>query len=512
MKRTTRGGATGGHRDRKRRKTQRPQRRGKTTPKDTTKRTQEEHSAPRYRPVVTEATIGQQLAAVIRQHDPPSEQELIAVVRGLRALHAGVHQEGGEPPHSGDEGASADPSSTGSTPAELVQQSPAPQYGQTIIVVERDAREALGAGATQNTPKPPFFFNALEELDEAVTCSLREFQLSANGKQDATDARHEGYMALRRFLIERGAAARLLAGNPQEQIAALHDYALWLGEHRKANGEPLSQNSRFNYWRNAQRALEIVAERHGVWCPFDAVKHLRPKAATPQRPRVPLNRVDHLLDVIENYPWRHGLPRLRNVAIAESYLALGLRRGELVSLKYSDVDLSSGKLHLHHTKGRNGGTPRDPDIPDELLPVLRAYWNARLAAGRTEPEFFVSLRRPGGIGVGTIQRIFKQLRAVWGGPLFPHMLRRTNADLMRVNGVPVAVAAKQSGHSDVRMQFLYSEVSPEEQSFYLKGLAVRGISALVRGAPDPPPSAGGGACGLGRASRYPRPGGSSRSS
>jgi integrase len=159
----------------------------------------------------------------------------------------------------------------------------------------------------------------------------------------------------------------------------------------------------------------------------------------------------------------------------------GLRIGELVALRWPNVDLEGGVVrvvefttYLGHELAPSSGKSRDAvrrvDIDEALAGVLRVQQEVqgrdRAAAGAYKESEFV-FTKPGG-GPYHPQYLSKLLgtySSELGLPrLTAHGLRHTCATLMLANGVPPKVAAERLGHSDPALFMnLYSHVTPSMQ-------------------------------------------------
>lgn len=140
-------------------------------------------------------------------------------------------------------------------------------------------------------------------------------------------------------------------------------------------------------------------------------------------------------------PFRRNV-RFRNYLIVRLLLDLGIRRGELLGIKVSDLSLgSSGTVTIH----RRPDDPEDPRVekPDtktlarllalsgrltELVHEYVVYYRAKLPEARRHPYLIVSMIDGAPLSISSINKIFLALRErVPGMPddLSPHLLRHT---------------------------------------------------------------------------------------
>ena len=82
-----------------------------------------------------------------------------------------------------------------------------------------------------------------------------------------------------------------------------------------------------------------------------------------------------LLEVVYNYPYPYKFLRYRNHAIFSVFLFTGIRRKELLNLKYADIDLENLTLYVRQGKGSK----------DRIVPI-----NYKLASTYTPCEKYTS--------------------------------------------------------------------------------------------------------------------------
>ena len=163
-------------------------------------------------------------------------------------------------------------------------------------------------------------------------------------------------------------------------------------------------------------------------------------------------------------------------------LALGLRRGEAIGLRWADVDLDNGTLTVRAALQRIGGklqlvetktdkSRRTIQLPKVAIAALKEHrirqLEERLLAGsqwRDSGMVFTST-------IGTpleprnVNRRFDQLIKKAEVPRIRfHDLRHTCASLLLVQGVPMRVVMEIRGHSRIAVTMdIYSHVLPELQ-------------------------------------------------
>jgi integrase len=155
-------------------------------------------------------------------------------------------------------------------------------------------------------------------------------------------------------------------------------------------------------------------------------------------------------------------------ALAVLVLALGVRQGEALDLRWPDIDLRKGTLLVHCTKST--ASDRRIALPDFVVAALRDHQKAqkveRLAApvwGDPDLVFTTSIGTR--IHRRNILRWWHALtvRAGVGRRRF-HASRHTAATLMLNNGVPLEVVSATLGHAGLAITAdVYAKVRPELQ-------------------------------------------------
>jgi len=177
-------------------------------------------------------------------------------------------------------------------------------------------------------------------------------------------------------------------------------------------------------------------------------------------------------------------------------LGAGLRSGELVCLRWANVDLERRAVHvvdfvstlgydLVPSSGKSRDAVRTIELDDGLGGVLRKQrklqTSERLAALDWEETDYVFTKPAGGhYHPHYLSRLLGTYSAELGLPrLTAHGLRHTSATLMLASGVPPKVAAERLGHADPTLfTNLYSHVTPtmQREAAYKIGQALFGPS------------------------------------
>ena len=187
-----------------------------------------------------------------------------------------------------------------------------------------------------------------------------------------------------------------------------------------------------------------------------------PKAETKEAKYIDETQAAALMKALENADEMHR-------AIIRLLLFTGMRRGEILGLRWSDVDFDKGTLKICRTlqflpdrgiyvdKTKNKSSEREIRLPQIAVNDLRAHKVAQL-------EYRLSV---GSHWLGTVDYIFTNDE---GNPMKPdsvsswfskfvkdktdlppitlHSLRHTNATLQLAAGVPITTVSKRLGHSN----------------------------------------------------------------
>jgi integrase len=173
-------------------------------------------------------------------------------------------------------------------------------------------------------------------------------------------------------------------------------------------------------------------------------------------------------------------------------LVLGLRRGEVLGLTWSDVDLEAGEAHIRWQLQRVGGelslrrtktTSSEavlplPEICGEALISHRAMTSAwRLAAGPAWHDTGLVLSTRFGLPIDprNFHRKFKERALAAGVPVVPvHSTRRTCASLLVELDVHPRVAMQILRHSQISVTMdIYSQVASASTREALTRLGTR---------------------------------------
>jgi integrase len=177
-------------------------------------------------------------------------------------------------------------------------------------------------------------------------------------------------------------------------------------------------------------------------------------------------------------------------------LATGMRQGELLGLRWQDVNFEARALYVRHsltwpskqaprleepkTRGSRRKIPLDSATVDVLRTHRKRQLAARLAAGAAWEDHDLVFPNPTG-GFMRKKSLGQNMRPICreaGVPVIRfHDLRHTHATLLLRAGVSPKVVAERLGHTSIKMTLdTYSHVLPDMQE-----AAVRALEEVFRG-------------------------------
>lgn len=174
----------------------------------------------------------------------------------------------------------------------------------------------------------------------------------------------------------------------------------------------------------------------------------------------------------------------------------GMRRGELLALKWADFDLDGGALFVQRSLSRGltsrleEGEPKSrsgrrrialsPSLVESLKRHRVRQLEYRLSVGDAyeDREYVFASETGGYIHPNTLYRRFRDLSARAGVPAIRfHDLRHTSATLLLAEGVHGKIVQERLGHANIAMTLdLYSHVTADMQRH-----AADRLEALIHG-------------------------------
>jgi integrase len=153
----------------------------------------------------------------------------------------------------------------------------------------------------------------------------------------------------------------------------------------------------------------------------------------------------------------------RNRALITVLLATGMRRSEVVALRWSDIDLAEGVIFVRHGKGDKA---RDVAIYGDLAVHALTAWKKI----NNRRYVFCTINKGDNLGSDkpmtptSLYRMVKETEKRAGVDHFsPHDARRTLITELLSTGTPLADAQAQAGHSQGQTTLLYARAADARQ-------------------------------------------------
>lgn len=150
------------------------------------------------------------------------------------------------------------------------------------------------------------------------------------------------------------------------------------------------------------------------------------------------------------------------ISVAEGYLRdfiilgvqTGMRRGELMRLRWDRVDLQQKFIHLR-AEDTKAGKPRSIPLNDEAVQCLAARLEHK------QNDYVFHSTKPGAEHLADPKRSFASACKRSGiSGVTPHVLRHTTASWMAIAGVPMLEICKILGHSSMQVTMRYAHLAP----------------------------------------------------
>lgn len=258
----------------------------------------------------------------------------------------------------------------------------------------------------------------------------------------------------------------------------IEDQLAWMRKSGGEGGKPLSGNTcqkALSFLKTAFKRAQVLEYIPGNPC--DAVD-------APSRERKEVKVIDEG-EVQRMKIALLGHPDLRFAAAVSLTLDTGMRRGEVCALRWQDVDLEEGVVHVRHALAEakasdtyNGETidvktpkssrsNRDVTIPEGTAAMLAQYKQLQgyrllyndIEQGEETPVFcsdLGELYRPSKL-TSDFSRFTQQKRF----DVTFHGLRHTHASLLLKQGVPIQYVSMRLGHESIEITYkTYSHFLP----------------------------------------------------
>jgi len=241
-------------------------------------------------------------------------------------------------------------------------------------------------------------------------------------------------------------------------------------------GRSLSNGSINETLNLLAQVLEMAVEYEHI--PFNPARgrRRRLKAAQPKRTWLEPEQVKPLLDAtVRGLRGAKTMPDPRMRALFATAICTGLRIGELLALRWKDVNLANGTLTVLHAKTA-AGEGREIDLWAELREELSTH---KATTAHSAPNDYVFATSTGNADTRSniarrLKRAVKRANQTLADEekdipaipleLSPHSLRRTFASLLYLRGENPVYVMNQMGHTDPKLALrIYTKVMSEQR-------------------------------------------------
>jgi len=212
-------------------------------------------------------------------------------------------------------------------------------------------------------------------------------------------------------------------------------------------------------------SLFVYAERKG-WTHSNPVKHVEKPRAGSDDPDIRFLDQDEL-DALARAVPDDVLGRLERPLYLTAAMT-GLRQGELIGLRWRDVDWPAGRLRVRQSYVRGEfGSPkskrssRSVPLADEVAGALDRHFKA---SAYSEDDDLVFCHPHTGRPLGrskTVDRFKKSLKAAGVREVRFHDLRHTFGTRMAAAGVSLRTVQEWMGHRDFKATLIYADYAPD---------------------------------------------------
>jgi integrase len=184
---------------------------------------------------------------------------------------------------------------------------------------------------------------------------------------------------------------------------------------------------------------------------------LVPYSKRRQREYLTVKEVDRLIDAARERG-RYGHRDATMILVAYRH---GLRAAELCALRWEQIDLGKGLLHVRRIKN---GTPSVHPIGGPEIRALR-----RLKREQPESRYVFLTERLGPMTTAGFRKLIVRVsgEAKFPFPVHPHMLRHACGFKLANDGQDTRALQHYLGHKNIQHTVRYTELSPERfKSFW----------------------------------------------
>jgi len=204
----------------------------------------------------------------------------------------------------------------------------------------------------------------------------------------------------------------------------------------------------FVKWLHSKGKIEIITQ--GI--PKPRLEKRLPKSISKEE-------ADYILAVISRMHWLNKFHESRSYTAIATLLYTWLRKGELLKLNISDVDMKHNTISIIQGKGKKD---RLVPICSRLKVIFMNYFEERLVLNTQNQSLFVSCKKDGAMGVGSLHCLIKSLKKQTNIQFSAHSLRHTFATLMLEWWCDIYTLSKIMGHSEITTTTIYLSCSTKQ--------------------------------------------------
>ena len=188
--------------------------------------------------------------------------------------------------------------------------------------------------------------------------------------------------------------------------------------------------------------------------------------------RLNLTESEKVLETSFHMDYAFRYERFRNRAIVGCMLLAGLRKSEVIRLRFQDVDLDNRMLYINQAKGHKD---RMLPIGSRLHYILQDYLRERKRLNRQSIQFFTGVNEHREFGNKGINNLFARLRKVTQLDFSPHTLRHSFATLTLEGGCDVYTLSQLMGQIKITTTTIYLQCTSGQKR---KGIELNGLNGL----------------------------------
>lgn len=174
--------------------------------------------------------------------------------------------------------------------------------------------------------------------------------------------------------------------------------------------------------------------------------------------RLTKQEATRILEVSKNIKYKFKFQRYRNYAVFSTFIFTGLRKSELLNLRFTDIDVENMTVFVRQGKGS-----KDRIVPfsQTLREIYLEYLKERDKIKSNCTHFFVSMNDDKPFNASGLRKIKRRIQKVSKIKFNIHALRHTFATLMLEGGCDIFSLSRMMGHSDIKTTTIYLAATTE---------------------------------------------------